>query len=193
MRVRTWKYPANLWGSHWSRFVRTGEPAVSIGYLSVDRDGALEVPGPTPGYAFVRKSSGGHGLHLRVPLRGLRLSPFQAFQVRQLLQDDPLRLKMDAYRWKRTRDPLYLRGITFDRKNGRRAGPWVRAAAWRLRTANRILPPAARQIAPGPTWRSLHLLNRGKQRTRIARRVIAGKRSHLRQLSASPARPNFLP
>ncbi len=191
MKVRVWKYPRNLWDAHWSRFVRTGEPAVPLRYVSVDLDGTLELPGLTPDCAFVRSSSGGCGLHLRVPLRGQRLAPHSVFLVRELLGDDPLRLKMDAYRWKCTRDPLYLKGITFDRKKGRQAGPWVRAAVWRVRGATRIPLLLPRKIAPGPTGARLHPLSWRQPPSRPERRLIADRRSQLRRRVA-PALPSSL-
>jgi hypothetical protein len=193
MKVRTWKYPPSLWGAHWSRFVIAGEPALPLGYVSVDRDGSLELPGSTPNCAFVRTSSGGRGLHLRIPLGGLRLTPYNVFQLRELLQDDRLRLKMDAYRWKCTRDPLYLKGITFDRKKGKRAGPWVRAAFWRIRSSNRIPRLAARRVASGSSWRSARSIPRLSSPNGSARRVVAGRWSHPRKPAVSPALPVPLP
>lgn len=61
-----------------------------------------------------RRSSSGH-VHLRVGFP-YELNPGEAFYEREQLADDPIRLKFDAYRYWRTRDPIYARGILFDSK-----------------------------------------------------------------------------
>lgn len=134
MRIRTWKYPAECFEREWHHWMKPADvrtPAL-VRWVTVDLDSTDIPPLTVPDTAFVRRSAGGRGLHakIRVPLM---CDVFQLFQWRHALGDDPIRIKMDAYRWSVTHDKRYVRGIVFDRKRGQHAGPWVRVGTWRLR------------------------------------------------------------
>ena len=78
--------------------------------------------------ATARQSCGG-GVHLllqRTATAGSTKYPTvrEAFDLRRALGDDPSRLNLDAQRYLQTGDPLWVRGVLFDRKGERQAQPW---------------------------------------------------------------------
>lgn len=64
-----------------------------------------------------RPSASGRGVHLRLRLPLGTLSPYRILATRAQFGDDRVRLTFDAYRWRRSKDPTYLRGILFDAKH----------------------------------------------------------------------------
>lgn len=72
-------------------------------------------------YAW-RPSSGGKGVHVILPIEGN--SALDSFAVRAALLDDPERVRLDAWRAARTKNPHDVSGTLFDLKRMRPAGKW---------------------------------------------------------------------
>lgn len=165
MRIRVWRYPSACFSRPWTSWMRLGDLGpVHVRTVTVDLDETDDPPLLAWDSVRVRRSSGGKGLHLSCRLEPTRsYSPVECLTLRELLGDDPLRLKMDAYRWSVTRDPHYLRGILFDRKRGQSAGQWTTVQLWRLRRSRAIPRTNPRRVVPRARVRANPALARSRR------------------------------
>lgn len=133
---------------NWRRIRVPNVPCTEVGLVTVDLDRFFAASSESVGDYLERVdywvgsdrpivqwrvSASRTGVHLRLPIPNPHLwTARDVLALREGLGDDPYRLKCDAWRFARTRDPIYLRGVLWDAKFDTVTGLESRAGRWHV-------------------------------------------------------------